>query len=339
MKHKPQTPAKWTKILPWRKRLEEKAKPKVAILNLHGMIANSSLNRRNLSIHSTQKLIDKAFDTKKCEAVFLSINSPGGSAVQSELIADYIGQKSAEKKVPVISFVEDVAASGGYWLATAAPTIYCSKRFFNYNEITFACGREEREFADFAKESHFSSGCRSITVANLDLVQKDFGTMLHLLAFDCKFFYYFSSIIGSIGVISQKFGFHEAIKHLGIERRTQTAGEFKAFGDPFKPEQEKDVAIVRNILSALHENFKAQVKSSRKDKLKEAKAPDSELFSGKVYTIRIKATRVSWWPFQSLQILSRKGSGLSLFSAVAFAGLGGPGGRVVGLGRWHLHNE
>ena len=67
MKHKPQTPAKWTKILPWRKRLEEKAKPKVAVLNLHGMIANSSLNRRNLSIHSTQKLIDKAFDTKKCE--------------------------------------------------------------------------------------------------------------------------------------------------------------------------------------------------------------------------------------------------------------------------------
>lgn len=219
MKHKPQTPAKWTKILPWRKRLEEKAKPKVAVLNLHGMIANSSLNRRNLSIHSTQKLIDKAFDTKKCEAVFLSINSPGGSAVQSELIADYIGQKSTEKKVPVISFVEDVAASGGYWLATAAPTIYCSK----------------------------------------------------------------SSIIGSIGVISQKFGFHEAIKKLGIERRTQTAGDFKAFGDPFKAEQEKDVAIVRNILSALHENFKAQVKSSRKDKLKEAEASDSELFSGKVW--------------------------------------------------------
>lgn len=105
-------------------------------------------------------------------------------------------------------------------------------------------------------------------------------------------FYHFSSIIGSIGVISQKFGFHEAIKKLGIERRTQTAGDFKAFGDPFKAEQEKDVAIVRNILSALHENFKAQVKSSRKDKLKEAEASDSELFSGKVYTIRIKATRL-----------------------------------------------
>ena len=129
MKHKPSSPAKWTKILPWRKRLEEKAKPKVAVLNLHGMIANSTgLNRRNLSIHTTEKLIDKAFATKKLEAVFLSINSPGGSAVQSEMIADYIGQKSTEKKVPVISFVEDVAASGGYWLATAAPTIYCSKR-------------------------------------------------------------------------------------------------------------------------------------------------------------------------------------------------------------------
>ena len=141
MKHKPPQPRTWTKILPWRKRLEEKAKPKVAVLNLHGMIAASTggLNRgRNLSIHSTQKLIDKAFSTPKCEAVFLSINSPGGSAVQSELIADYIGIKAAEKKVPVISFVEDVAASGGYWLATAGPTIYCSKRFLKDNEIICA---------------------------------------------------------------------------------------------------------------------------------------------------------------------------------------------------------
>ena len=87
-------------------------------------------------------------------------------------------------------------------------------------------------------------------------------------------------------MISQKFGFHEAIEKLGIDRRTQTAGEFKAFGDPFKPEQEKDIAIVRNILSALHENFKAQVKSSRKDKLNEK---DSELFSGKVSRKAMKA--------------------------------------------------
>lgn len=87
--------------------------------------------------------------------------------------------------------------------------------------------------------------------------------------------------MGSIGVISQSFGFHEAINKVGIERRTQTAGEFKAFSDPFKPWEEKDKAIVRNILSALHENFKNQVKNARGDKLKDV--AEDQLFSGQVW--------------------------------------------------------
>lgn len=135
MKHQQEKPdKKWTKILPesMRKKMAAKKKPKVAVLNLHGMIAaprgNRLGGRQPLSLATTEKLIDKAFNLKKLEAVFLSINSPGGSAVQSELIADYIAQKAKDKEVPVVSFVEDVAASGGYWLATAAPVIYASKR-------------------------------------------------------------------------------------------------------------------------------------------------------------------------------------------------------------------
>ena len=70
-------------------------------------------------MNGAKGMINKAFDTKKLEkleAVFLNINSPGGSPVQTELIADYIQQKANKTKVPIISFVEDVAGSGGYWL-------------------------------------------------------------------------------------------------------------------------------------------------------------------------------------------------------------------------------
>jgi len=222
MKHKKTEPKKWAKILPqsWRVKMANKSKPKISVLNLHGTIMASQQpgfgRQQPLSIDSLEPLINKAFLPKKLEAVFLSINSPGGSPVQSELIADYISQKSKEKSVPVIAFVEDMAASGGYWLATAAPTIYVSQ----------------------------------------------------------------SSLVGSIGVISQGFGFHETIAKLGIERRTQTAGESKDWSDPFKAQNEEDKAIRQKLLDALHINFKNQVKNSRGDKLK---APDSTLFNGHVW--------------------------------------------------------
>ena len=83
-------------------------------MKLHGSIAAGHPGSKNsLNIDNATKAIDKTFKTKRLEAVFLSINCPGGSPVQTELIADYIQQKSEEKNVPVISFVEDVAASGG----------------------------------------------------------------------------------------------------------------------------------------------------------------------------------------------------------------------------------
>jgi len=80
-----------------------------------------------LNIGSTRKLIDASFALPKLEAVLLSINSPGGSPAQSELIADYIQLLANEKKVKVYSFVQDVAASGGYWLACAGEKIYITE--------------------------------------------------------------------------------------------------------------------------------------------------------------------------------------------------------------------
>lgn len=95
--------------------------PLVSIVRLSGMIAASP---RGLSDASVGPLLEKAFSRGKPKAVVIEINSPGGSPVQSSLIGARIRRLAEEKKVPVIAFVEDVAASGGYWLAAAADEIY-----------------------------------------------------------------------------------------------------------------------------------------------------------------------------------------------------------------------
>ncbi|MEM9638628.1 MAG: S49 family peptidase [Pseudomonadota bacterium] len=99
-----------------------KSDPTVAIIRLSGMISASG--RGTLNDASLGPVIEKAFSRGKPDAVVLEINSPGGSAVQSSLIGGRIRRLAEEKKVPVIAFVEDVAASGGYWLAAAADEIY-----------------------------------------------------------------------------------------------------------------------------------------------------------------------------------------------------------------------
>ncbi|MDX1924177.1 MAG: S49 family peptidase [Rickettsiaceae bacterium] len=104
------------------------SKKRVAILRLNGIIGKASgLGSKGMSLESMNSQIEKAFKYSRLEAVMLIINSPGGSPVQSELIASRIISLSKEKKVPVYSFVEDVAASGGYWLACAGDNIYASK--------------------------------------------------------------------------------------------------------------------------------------------------------------------------------------------------------------------
>ena len=98
--------------------------PVVPVVRLSGVIATGGLlGSRGLSIESVAPLLARAFAQRGARAVALVINSPGGSPVQSALIAKRIRLLATEKKLPVIAFVEDVAAAGGYWLACAADEI------------------------------------------------------------------------------------------------------------------------------------------------------------------------------------------------------------------------
>jgi signal peptide peptidase SppA len=100
------------------------ARPTVAVLRLAGVIGPVVPLRSGLSGHELAPAIERAFAGRRLAAVALVINSPGGSAVQSSLIHARIRQLADERKVPVLAFVEDVAASGGYWLALAADEIF-----------------------------------------------------------------------------------------------------------------------------------------------------------------------------------------------------------------------
>src|SRR6056297_4040064 len=95
--------------------------PFVAVIRLQGAITNGG---RGLDNPNLAPVLEKAFSKGKPAAVALEINCPGGSPVQSSLIAARIRRLADEKKIPVFAFVEDVAASGGYWLACAADEIY-----------------------------------------------------------------------------------------------------------------------------------------------------------------------------------------------------------------------
>lgn len=99
--------------------------PLVGVLRLDGVIVRSAgPGRPGLSLASHERAIAKLFDRKNLKAVALVINSPGGSPVQSALIAKRIRDLAAEKELPLVSFCEDVAASGGYWLACAGDEIF-----------------------------------------------------------------------------------------------------------------------------------------------------------------------------------------------------------------------
>ncbi|SFQ94538.1 S49 family peptidase [Poseidonocella sedimentorum] len=190
-----------------------KNNPLVAVVRLQGVIASGP--RATLSDAALAPMIEKAFRRGKPAAVALVINSPGGSPVQSSLIAARIRRLSEERGVPVHAFVEDAAASGGYWLASAADKIWVDP----------------------------------------------------------------SSIVGSIGVISSGFGAHVFLARQGIERRVHTAGRSKSFLDPFKPENEEDVARLSRLLDQLHETFIAHVRDRRGDVLKQ----DEAIFTGEFW--------------------------------------------------------
>lgn len=113
----------WVTYVPWIGKLFDKT-PIVPVIRLAGVIgASGGLRRPGLSLADLVEAIDTAFGTRNAKAVALVINSPGGSPVQSALIAQRIRLLAAEKELPVIAFCEDAAASGGYWLACAADEI------------------------------------------------------------------------------------------------------------------------------------------------------------------------------------------------------------------------
>lgn len=194
--------------------------PVVAAVKLHGVItpASSPFVRGVINLAGMETALSRAFGHERLRAVALSINSPGGSPTQSALVADRIRGLAEERGVPVLAFCEDVAASGGYWLACAADEIIAHP----------------------------------------------------------------TSLVGSIGVVSQGFGLHGLLERFGVERRLYTAGVNKARLDPFLPEREDDVAWLAGMQEELHGMFREWVCSRRDGKL----GAKDELFTGEVWTGR-----------------------------------------------------
>jgi signal peptide peptidase SppA len=103
-----------------------KKKKIVAHLKLNGVIGNAGKFRQGIDFESQEDLIKKAFSLKKAVCVAISVNSPGGSPVQSHLIYKFIRQEAKRNKKKVIVFAEDVAASGGYLISCAGDEIYAN---------------------------------------------------------------------------------------------------------------------------------------------------------------------------------------------------------------------
>jgi protease-4 len=157
--------------------------------------------------------LNKAFGDAESVAVVLRINSPGGSPVQAGIIVDEIvRQKRLHPDKPVYVVVDEICASGGYYIAAAADKIYVNK----------------------------------------------------------------ASIVGSVGVLMDGFGFTGTMEKLGVERRLLTAGENKGFLDPFSPQSDKHKAHAQTMLNEIHQQFIAVVRAGRGKRLKET--PDT--FSG-----------------------------------------------------------
>ncbi|MBT4989249.1 MAG: S49 family peptidase [Rickettsiales bacterium] len=204
-----------------RKIFKLKKKPVIAIIRLNGVIGKVSNFSSGLTLESIA-FADKVKKMSNIEAIVLLINSPGGSPVQSELISKKLTSLAVDnkgKKIPILSFCEDVAASGGYWLALTGDEIFASN----------------------------------------------------------------SSIIGSIGVISSGFGFQDAIKKLGIERRIHSQGKNKSVLDPFTKTKAEDVQLINTIQKDIHGSFIDFVKTRRKDKIT---VEDDEVFNGKFWSGR-----------------------------------------------------
>ena len=163
--------------------------------------------------------LQAAFKNKGTQGVVLKINSPGGSPVQAGEINDEIRRlRGKYPDTPIYAVVEEICASGAYYVAVAADKIYVDK----------------------------------------------------------------ASLVGSIGVIMDGFGFVGALDKLGIERRALTAGDNKAFLDPFLPLSAKQKEYAQQMLGDIHQQFVAVVRAGRGSRIKDS----PELFSGLVWNGR-----------------------------------------------------
>lgn len=184
-----------------------------AVVNLRGVIDA----RGEASAEKINEALQSAFEEKNAAGVILRINSPGGSPVQSGMINDEIRRlKTKHPNKPFYAVVEDVCASGGYYVAAGADKVYVNK----------------------------------------------------------------ASIVGSIGVLMDGFGFTGTMEKLGVERRMMTAGENKAFLDPFSPLSEEHKEFAQTLLKEIHQQFIDVVKKGRGKRLKES----PEIFSGLFWT-------------------------------------------------------
>lgn len=136
------------------KKFQKSRADKVAVVRLDGVIGHVGAGR-GMTIDSVEPMLERAFETEHVKAVVVVINSPGGSPAQSEYIAERIRQLSSEKGVPVLAFCEDIAASGGYWIACAADEIFAAHTSlvgsigvvssgFGFNEVLDRLGVQRR---------------------------------------------------------------------------------------------------------------------------------------------------------------------------------------------------
>ncbi|MEP7154321.1 MAG: S49 family peptidase [Betaproteobacteria bacterium] len=184
-----------------------------SLVELKGVIAADS----RASADKINSALQSAFKDKNTQGVVLRINSPGGSPVQAGYINDEIKRlRGKYKEIPFYVVVQDVCASGGYYVAAAADRIYVDK----------------------------------------------------------------ASIVGSIGVLMDGFGFTGTMEKLGVERRLITAGENKGFLDPYSPANPEQVKRAKEMVAEIHQQFIKVVKDGRGKRLKET----PEMFSGLVWS-------------------------------------------------------
>ena len=184
-----------------------------AMVEVNGLIAPGT----DASAEKIVAALQAAFKNKNTQGVVVRINSPGGSPVQAQTIYDEMKRlRKKHPEIPLYAVVEDVCASGGYFVAVGADRIFVGK----------------------------------------------------------------SSIVGSIGVLMNGFGFTGLMDKLGVERRLITAGDNKGMLDPFSPLDEKDAAHVKTLMGDIHQQFIGVVREGRGQRLKET----PEIFSGLIWT-------------------------------------------------------